>query len=604
MPRRIKMAEDYVLENKDFMVEEVRGQKMLICRFCRVTVPIVSGKTASRIAEHFVTKTHLKLKEPPNSDSLCQMSLAETMTRFKRKREEEKDVAHEFVRALVQSGTSLHQADGPIGNLFRKRAPAFKTLPKTTQMYEKYLPEVFLADIEHISELLQGDVKISVTIDETPEMRGDPAVAVVITFCDAKNGWHRRTIMADLDVLETCNAVSLGMLLQRVLTKFNKDWSDIVCICSDSATYMKKLCDDLSKAMPELKCFPVRDPCHLLDGMLKAALQSSELMKNAIDFVVHSGALFRYARELKRKYFSFCVLCGSKERIIPTVSFSRWFSVLEAVNAILSMWRPLTEFLLSDDAKGKKCEDLRVHIDSDVKKSTLYCILRFLQENMTAVVDIIKKLESENTLVYQVFSIIGVDVKHLLESRLDDTFSDFGTATCSLLECLPLGKQRSVEDQFRKFYFTMHEKWLAMMHRNVPSPTMAFEVNEASLWYAAQVLDPFRRGEFSPDFSKYSLIFDRFNTSEGMCTQFNAYVAEPVPENVNLEVHQYWHGKLRQWPELASCVLAVLALPVSSANVERAFSQIKVYMGRKERARMTKESLKKYCMVYYNKFDL
>lgn len=140
---------------------------------------------------------------------------------------------------------------------------------------------------------------------------------------------------------KTWNAVPLGMLLQNVLIKFNKDWSDSVCLCSDSATYMKKLCDDHLKSIPELKYFPLRGPCHLLDGMMKSSLQFSELMKNAVDFVVHSGALLHYAWELKRKYFSFCALCGIKERVIPNVWFSLWVSVLEPMNAILSMWRPL-----------------------------------------------------------------------------------------------------------------------------------------------------------------------------------------------------------------------------------------------------------------------
>ncbi|XP_069086040.1 uncharacterized protein [Pleurodeles waltl] len=603
-PADYSPAEDYMQENQDFSVEEVAGQKMLICKFCKETVPISAGKTANLTAEHLASKTHLLFKKQPNCDSLHQLSLTKTLTSFKRKREEEKDVVHEFARALVKSGTSLHQIDGPIGNLFRRCAPMGTTMPTSTEMHEKYLPELFLTDVKHISELLHGDVKISVTIDESLEMHGDPAMAVLFTFCDSKNGWVRRTLMADVDIAENCNAVLIGVLLQKVLCRFNKNLSDIVLILIDSPAYMKAVCDDLSKGMPEFKPFLVRDPCRMLDGMLESALKSSELMRNTVDFVVCCGAVFRDARELKHKYFLFCAVYGMKDRMIPDVCSSWWFSVLDAVSAILSMWRPFTEFILRYRATGKKCEDIRSHIDSELKKSTVYCILTFLKENTAALVDITKKLECENTLVSQVYRIIAADVKILLESKLGEAFNDFGPATCALLECLPLEKRRAVEKEFRTFYLTMHEKWLAVMHRNLPSATLSRGLNDASLWYSVQVLDPFRKGEFSPDFEKYRFIFHRFSDTEAISTQFNSYVAEPVPENSNLIAHQYWQGKLQQWPELANCALAVLALPVSSTNVERTFSQMQNLVQRKEQAGMIKDLLKKYCMLYYNKFDV
>ncbi|KAJ1169172.1 hypothetical protein NDU88_001078 [Pleurodeles waltl] len=533
-PRRLKNAEDYVRAHPDLSVEEGSGRKLLMCKYCRVSVPIISGKTASRIKDHLSSKTHLKLKTMYSSDDdLGQEPVAEMKPSFKREHEE-KDLAHEFTRALVQSGTSLDQADGPIGDLFRKFAPAGEKIPTSTEMYCKYLPEVFKADLDHITALISGGIKISVTVDETPEMLGDPAVAVLFTFCDAENGWVRRTVMADLDIVETCNAVSISALLQKVLERFHKNWSDVVCIGSDSATYMKKLCDDLGKTVPEFKAIHVRDPCRLLDGVLKAALHSSELMRNAVDFVVHADTLFRYARKLKQKYFSFCTLYGMTGKMIPTVS-SRWsVSLLDAVNAILSMWRPFTEFVLSDSA-DRKCDFLRTHIDNEIKKNTMYCTLRFLQENMPALGDIIKKLEGENTYIYQVYNAVGVEVKLLLEKKLGDTFNDFGYVTCALLECLPLGQQRTVEEMFRIYYSTMYDKWQVIMCRNLPSATMSFEVNEASLWYSVQVLDPFRKAEMPQNFEKYKFIFDCFDSRECICRQFNEYVAEGVPEYDHLQ---------------------------------------------------------------------
>ncbi|KAH9365232.1 hypothetical protein HPB48_019275 [Haemaphysalis longicornis] len=50
------------------------------------------------------------------------------------------------------------------------------------------------------------DQPISVTIDESPEPRGRPAVAVLATFYgDELPG--RRTLMIDLQMVQQCNAV-------------------------------------------------------------------------------------------------------------------------------------------------------------------------------------------------------------------------------------------------------------------------------------------------------------------------------------------------------------------------------------------------------------
>nr|XP_014345642.1 PREDICTED: uncharacterized protein LOC106704024 [Latimeria chalumnae] len=230
MPRHVKTLEQYARDHKDFVVEDNKGKKVLVCTYCRVTIHIVSGKTATRLTEHMESKTHINLKNPPSkpgaSSATTQLSINETMKRFKRKREEEMDVTHEFTRALAQSGICLSQADGPIGSVFCKRAAAAKTMPKAAQLYSKYLPEGFESDLEHIKELVR-DVQISITVDETPEIHGDPAVAVLFTFYkDSQN--VRYTVMADLEVLESCNAISVSALIQQVLDKFEKRWEDVV----------------------------------------------------------------------------------------------------------------------------------------------------------------------------------------------------------------------------------------------------------------------------------------------------------------------------------------------------------------------------------------
>ncbi|KAG0425347.1 hypothetical protein HPB47_027479 [Ixodes persulcatus] len=110
----------------------------------------------------------------------------------------------------------------------------------------KYLPEVYEHNFEKIKEAVKNR-PIFLTIDETPEFRGRPAVAVLVTSYDDKVP-GRRTLMADLQVLQQCNAVSIGMFIQEVLQKIAKSLSDVCVLCSDSASYVLHIVNPNVKA--------------------------------------------------------------------------------------------------------------------------------------------------------------------------------------------------------------------------------------------------------------------------------------------------------------------------------------------------------------------
>lgn len=137
----------------------------------------------------------------------------------------------------------------------------------SNQLYRKCLHEVSDKDLAMISSMMK-DQPISVTIDESPELRGRPAVAVLATFYDDELP-GRRTLMIDLQIVQQCNAVSIAMLMQTALQKVEKTLGDIAVLCSDSASYMQKLHKDLHLSNPEFKALHFKDPCHVLNNALE-----------------------------------------------------------------------------------------------------------------------------------------------------------------------------------------------------------------------------------------------------------------------------------------------------------------------------------------------
>ncbi|KAG0434608.1 hypothetical protein HPB47_018987 [Ixodes persulcatus] len=226
-------------------------------------------------------------------------------------------------RFAKQGFRFIHQADGPLGSLFRDKCSAARTMPSRTQMYQKYVPEVYEHDLETIKEAVKNR-PISLTIDETPELRGRPAVAVLVTFYDDDVPGHR-TLTADLQVLQQCNAVSLGMLIQEVLKKTAKSLSDVSVLCSDSASYMQKLHRDMQQSHTEFRVLHFKDPCHILNNILEEELKM-DCFKGARYFVVHFPALLKSSRELRRSFPSL--------RVTSAGGFSRSVAVMEAAQVL------------------------------------------------------------------------------------------------------------------------------------------------------------------------------------------------------------------------------------------------------------------------------
>lgn len=171
-----------------------------------------------------------------SAQSSHQGSLDECIPRARSNKQDAGDISHEFCRALCHAGIPLHQADGPLGDLFRRKCPAVRTMPSSDQLYRKYLPGVFENDLPAIRHAVKERPN-SITVDETPKLRSRSAAARYAFYDDKLPG--RRTLIIDLQVLQQCNAASIAMLVQESLEKAGKTSADVAVLCSDSASHIK-----------------------------------------------------------------------------------------------------------------------------------------------------------------------------------------------------------------------------------------------------------------------------------------------------------------------------------------------------------------------------
>ena len=221
----------------------------LVCCFCSVELTTDPAKKPwDRIREHLSSARHSKLKADYNTRKR-QDSLYESMVRKKEKEKECEGAIHDFVRALCYSATSLNQANSFMGKVFKKYCPAARTMPCGRQLEAKYLPKVYR---KH-KAMMMDDAKVSVIMDESPDVLGRPSVNTLFCFYGKRKG-SKEILLVDTSILKAVNSTSLSLLHGCIIQDFDKDWDDLLAISSDSAEYMSKLVRDLQKSQcPQLR---------------------------------------------------------------------------------------------------------------------------------------------------------------------------------------------------------------------------------------------------------------------------------------------------------------------------------------------------------------
>lgn len=224
--------------------------------------------------------------------------------------------------------------------------------------------------------------------------------------------------------------------------------------------------------------------------------------------------------------------------------------------------------------------------------------MRFLKTNSCAVLSIIKELEAESTLVHQVYPILGVRL-HALTSQWRDPTEVFASDVTSLLDLLDENDRLTTVAGFHGYYAAVAEKWRQTSERNLCDQ---LQYTKESFWYCVQIVNPNVKHELPCAFETYAPIFQLvLLETDDMSQLLSDFANYQCYEICNIvEPLSFWRLHNVEWPVLSLCALRLLALPVSSANVERAFSKLRV-VNRKERASITDSNLAKYACVFYNK---
>ncbi|KAH8032298.1 hypothetical protein HPB51_024075 [Rhipicephalus microplus] len=271
MGRKRKTLDDWCKEHEDLQIatKASEGTRTLVCKYCNtemVTDP--AKKPYDRIHEHLTPSRHKKFKtasKEAETAETSQQTLFDMSCRQRAKETEADGVIHDFVRALAYSGISMHQADGPLGDFARKYCKAAKTMPTGQRLRLKYLKEAFDKDMEKIRDYMR-DVKVSVIVDESPDITGVPTINTLLCYYSQKNV-KKHVVLVDVDRVNASNSYTVASAASKALLTVGKTWKDVVAVATDSAEYVRKMVREICQA-EGIQILHVKDIAHLIHKRL------------------------------------------------------------------------------------------------------------------------------------------------------------------------------------------------------------------------------------------------------------------------------------------------------------------------------------------------
>ncbi len=107
-----------------------------------------------------------------------------------------------------------------------------------TNLRNKYLNENYGRNIKFIKDKVYNK-KISLVFDESPDIIGRKTVNTLCGFYD--NALNKKNILLiDCSIVKTCDHNSLINLTNNILKTYDKQWSDVLTVRTDSASYAIK----------------------------------------------------------------------------------------------------------------------------------------------------------------------------------------------------------------------------------------------------------------------------------------------------------------------------------------------------------------------------
>ena len=186
----------------------------------------------------------------------------------------------------------------------------------------------------------------------------------------------------------------------------------------------------------------------------------------------------------------------------------------------------------------------------------LVCLI----ETLTPIHAIQKELESSKPMFHHMYHLVNVQLQTEISEKLSDD-PQFDQSTAMLISMLSAADVAHIKSELVAFNKSLAEKWQATCQRNLSERVCC----PSGLWKQGVVLDPFLKSSQPQEFAVYKDLFSLVNgDSPEFQNEFDLYLLEPIPENPELCILDFWKASILRFPNLAPSVLPILSIPNGS----------------------------------------
>jgi hypothetical protein len=594
MGRKRRTAKDWATEFPDLEAKRVKVQDtdedVLSCKYCAIEL-CTKTNASGRIREHLGSQRHVQRREESKkrANSGKQLTIAETQVRLKKKQEESETAVHDFVRALTYSGVALFKADTYLGKFGRKWVPSMRNLPQHKQLSAKYLDDIYHLHTDLIKSKLKS-TKISLIVDESPDLLGRKAVNTLVSFIDPSSK-EKSVLLIDTSIVKRCTTSMISALLADVLHRYEKSWDDVLAIASDSANYMKSLVNDIRASNNE-KLLHVNDIAHLIHVTVNEAL-NHESYKEVREILLKMGNLFVHASTLENEFHIILKENEEEPRKPPQVVDHRWFSYFETAFVVQELWTHLIVFIESTKSveKSNKVIKLRELLQA-FDKQIIFTKINHFVDSLKPLKELQKTLSSGEPMVHKMHKILHVNLS------AEMAHEEMSQSTVGLLKMLSSESQKKAKAAIKAFNETLKSKWKATCERNLEETVNGKD----GIWKKCSIFDQSLKHIQSQDFNYYErmflLVVSKSDIRE-LEMEFKQYLLEEPPANKEIKITKYWSSLELEYPLLSKVAQTFLGMPCGSLDAERSFSKFRDLLT-DDRTRLTVDNLRKHSILYFN----
>lgn len=563
----------------------------LFCRTCNV---VVTHQRKSTVDDHLQSASHVRHSQCP--DPKKQKTIDTTLNIGTVAAENRVAVCRDWVKMLVAANIPISKSDHPqIREFLRTRVVNGGAIPKTSQLVECYLPDLYESERKRIMNEFVNCAALAIIVDETSDDQGRFVLNILFAKMEQTESGANKSYLAETIFLQNTNNVTVSQSVVRVVTDFGISFDSVRIFCTDNAAYMgKAFRDTLSVIFPN--CIHMTCMAHLMNLVCEAFRKPfADVHKFGVQFrKFFSIPGIRKARYLKHLKDVYPTVAAT---LAPDPVATRWNSWYEAMTYHNEHFPCYSTFFESEKSIAGSSASANLTwlctlFSQSAEVAGLQVKLAFLSDKSVSILKLMAFFESRIPCAIDIYEKLEDLQIHL------ETNCQLSSESCEqFFHCAPdmsTDDKLRITEQFQEAFQLATDK--VQKYLDGSQPAIQF-------LKACRIFNPKNTVLLSTRKIDYSAVpgFDRV-TDEEFLKYVNVLSVEAVRNSSDvkpLDILNFWKSIGDRAPQLAKLAQMYLFSVTTSADAERSFSKYNQLLT-PQRTSLSESTLRMLEFLYWN----